>query len=254
MISNPLGEDTSVMRTTALPSMLDVVSRNYNNRNLSEAFFELAKVYEPRGTEELPNEKMTLVLAEYGEGRSYYTLKGKLEAILAAAGVKDYDVAPLKTAASYHPGRTAILTVDGRELAVLGEIHPDVLENYGVGVKVWAAQVDLDLLFAVSDTNRVYRGLPRFPALTRDLAFVVDRSVPVLTIEKLMKQAVGETLEHIELFDVFEDPLKIGPGRKSVAFALRLRGKDRTLTDEEANEAVTRAISAAAAVGAALRA
>ena len=254
VISNPLGEDTSVMRTTALPSMLDVVSRNYNNRNLSEAFFELAKVYEPRGTQELPNEKMTLVLAEYGEGRSYYTLKGKLEAILAAAGLGDYDVAPLKTAASYHPGRTALISADGRELAVIGEVHPDVLENYDVGVKVWAAQVDLDLLYALSDTNRVYHRLPRFPALTRDLAFVVDKSVPVLTIEKLMKQAVGETLEHIELFDVFEDPLKIGPGRKSVAFALRLRGKDRTLTDEEANEAVTRAVSAAAAVGAALRA
>ncbi|MBR5409756.1 MAG: phenylalanine--tRNA ligase subunit beta [Clostridia bacterium] len=253
VISNPLGEDTSVMRTTALPSMLDVVARNYNNRNLKESFFEIAKVYNPRGTEELPYEQLTLVLAEYGEGTSYYTLKGKVEALLAAAGVNEYDVLPMKTAASYHPGRTALITTDGRELAILGEVHPDVLENYDIGTRVYAAQIDFDLLYEIGNTVRTYKRLPRFPALTRDLAFVCDKSLPVLTIEKLMKKAIGEILEHIELFDVYEG-VQVGPFKKSVAFSLTLRGKDRTLTDEEANAAVSRAVNAAAAVGAILRA
>ncbi len=253
VISNPLGEDTSVMRTTALPSMLDVVARNYNNRNLKEAFFELAKVYHPRGTEELPYEQLTLVLAEYGEGATYYTLKGKVEALLETAGVTEYDVLPMKTAASYHPGRTAVITVDGKELAILGEVHPDVLENYGVGTKVYAAQIDFDYLYQIKNTVRVYRHLPRFPALTRDLAFVVDRNVPVLTIEKLMKAAIGDILEKIELFDVYEG-VQVGPFKKSVAFSLTLRGHDRTLTDEEANAATNRAVNAAASVGAILRA
>ena len=253
VISNPLGEDTSVMRTTALPSMLDVVARNYNNRNLSERFFEMAKVYRPRGTEELPVENMTLVLALYGEGESYYTLKGAVEALLNAAGVTDYDVLPLKTAASYHPGRTALVTVDGKELAVIGEVHPDVLENYGVGVKVWAAQIDFDLLYEKKNVVRMYKHLPRFPALTRDLAFVCDKNVPVLSLEKIMGKAIGDILESIALFDVYEG-VQVGPFKKSVAFSLTLRGKDRTLTDDEANAAVNRAINAAAALGAVLRA
>ena len=252
VISNPLGEDTSVMRTTALPCMMDVVSRNFNNRNLTQSFYELATVYIPKGENELPNEKKTLMLAEYGEGKSFFSLKGKLEAILAAAGVKDYDVLPLSTAASYHPGRTARITVDGKELAVIGEVHPDVLENYGVGVKVWAAQVDFDLLYSIKNTLRLYTPLPRFPAITRDLAVVCERSTPVAQLEKTIAAAAGGNLESIALFDVYEG-IQVGPNKKSVAFSLTLRAKDRTLTDAEADAEVQRAINALASIGAMLR-
>ncbi|MBQ7637924.1 MAG: phenylalanine--tRNA ligase subunit beta [Clostridia bacterium] len=252
VISNPLGEDTSVMRTTALPSMLEVVSRNYNNRNLSESFYELAKVYFSNGTEKLPDEKLTVMLAEYGEGRSFFTLKGKVEALLEAAGVKDYDVSALSTAVSYHPGRTARISVNGKELGVIGEVHPDVLENYDIGVKVWAAQIDFDYLYEIKNTHRLYKQLPRFPASTRDLAVVCLKSVPVLGLEKIIKSAVGDILEKIELFDVYEG-VQVGPLNKSVAFSLTLRAADRTLTDEEADAATGRAIAALAEAGAQLR-
>ena len=252
VISNPLGEDTSVMRTTALPCMLDVVSRNYNNRNLRESFYELATVYIPQGENELPQEKKTLVLAEYGEGRSFFSLKGKLEAIFAAAGVKEYDVEPLSTAASYHPGRTARITADGKELAVIGEIHPNVLENYDIGAKVWAAQIDFDLLYSLKHTLRLYQPLPKFPSVTRDLAFVCDKTEPVGRLEKLIAAAAGDILEKIELFDVYEG-VQVGPLKKSVAFSLTLRAKDRTLTDAEADAAAQNAIRALAEEGAVLR-
>ena len=252
VISNPLGEDTSVMRTTALPCMLDVVSRNYNNRNLRESFYELATVYIPQGENELPQEKKTLVLAEYGEGRSFFSLKGKLEAIFAVAGVKEYDVEPLSTAASYHPGRTARITADGKELAVIGEIHPNVLENYDIGAKVWAAQIDFDLLYSLKHTLRLYQPLPKFPSVTRDLAFVCDKTEPVGRLEKLIAAAAGDILEKIELFDVYEG-VQVGPLKKSVAFSLTLRAKDRTLTDAEADTAAQNAIRALAEEGAVLR-
>ena len=252
VITNPLGEDTSVMRTTALPCILDVCARNYNNRNLSQNFYELATVYLPQGEETLPVEKKTLVLACYGDGKSFFTLKGKLEALLETAGVKDYDVSPLTTAASYHPGRTARITANGKELAVIGEVHPDVLENYGIGTKVWAAQIDFDLLYSIKNTLRLYTPLPRFPAMTRDLAFVCDKSVPVALLEKNISAAAGQYLESIELFDVYEGE-RIGSDKKSVAFSLTLRAPDRTLTDEEANAAVNSAIEALAKIGATLR-
>ena len=252
VITNPLGEDTSVMRTTALPCMLDVVARNYNNRNLSGSFYELATVYIPHGADTLPDEKKTLVLSAYGEGKSFFTLKGRLEAILEAAGVNKYDVIPLTTAASYHPGRTARIVADGKELAVIGEIHPDVLENYDIGTKVWVAQIDFDLLYAIKNVLRLYTPLPKFPAMTRDLAFVCEKCVPVAQLEKEIAGAAGDILESIALFDVYEG-VQVGPNKKSVAFSLVFRAPDRTLTDEEADAAVKRAIAALAAQGAVLR-
>ena len=232
--------------------MLEVVSRNYNNRNLSESFYELAKVYFSNGNETLPDEKRTVVLAEYGDNKSFFTLKGKVEAILEMSGVKNYDVEAVSTAASYHPGRTAKITANGKELAIIGEIHPDVLENYSIGTKVWAAQIDFDYLYEIKNTLRLYSALPRYPAITRDLAFVCEKEVPVLTLEKLISGAVGKKLEKIELFDVYEG-IQVGPNKKSVAFSLTLRAADRTLTDEEADTAVKKAIKALAEIGATLR-
>ena len=252
VISNPLGEDTGVMRTSMIPSMMDTLSRNYNNRNLSAFLFENGKVYIPNGEDELPDENRTLSIGMYGDGIDFFTLKGKVEALFAAAGVVGYDVEPVTDNPTFHPGRTARFTVGNEEVALLGEIHPDVAENYSIGTKVYVASISVDKLFKYQHTKRVYKPSPRFPALTRDLAVVCDRITPVLLLEKLIAKAVGKTLEHISLFDVYQGE-QIEKGKKSVAFSLRLRAADKTMTDVEADEAMNKAIKALDAVGAELR-
>lgn len=252
VISNPLGEDTGVMRTSMIPSMMDTLSRNYNNRNLSAYLFENGKVYIPNGEDELPDENRTLSIGMYGDGIDFFTLKGKVEALFAAAGVAGYDVEPVTDNPTFHPGRTARFTVENEEVALLGEIHPDVAENYSIGTKVYVASISVDKLFKYQHTKRVYKPSPRFPALTRDLAVVCDRITPVLLLEKLIAKAVGKTLEHISLFDVYQGE-QIEKGKKSVAFSLRLRAADKTMTDAEADEAMNKAIKALDAVGAELR-
>ena len=252
VISNPLGEDTGVMRTSMIPSMMDTLSRNYNNRNLSAFLFENGKVYIPNGEDELPDENRTLSIGMYGDGIDFFTLKGKVEALFAAAGVAGYDVEPVTDNPTFHPGRTARFTVENEEVALLGEIHPDVAENYSIGTKVYVASISVDKLFKYQHTKRVYKPNPRFPALTRDLAVVCDRITPVLLLEKLIAKAVGKTLEHISLFDVYQGE-QIEKGKKSVAFSLRLRAADKTMTDAEADEAMNKAIKALDAVGAELR-
>ena len=252
VISNPLGEDTGVMRTSMIPSMMDTLSRNYNNRNLSAYLFENGKVYIPNGEDELPDENRTLSIGMYGDGIDFFTLKGKVEALFAAAGVAGYDVEPVTDNPTFHPGRTARFTVEDEEVALLGEIHPDVAENYSIGTKVYVASISVDKLFKYQHTKRVYKPSPRFPALTRDLAVVCDRITPVLLLEKLIAKAVGKTLEHISLFDVYQGE-QIEKGKKSVAFSLRLRAADKTMTDAEADEAMNKAIKALDAVGAELR-
>ena len=252
VISNPLGEDTGVMRTSMIPSMMDTLSRNYNNRNLSAYLFENGKVYIPNGEDELPDENRTLSIGMYGDGIDFFTLKGKVEALFAAAGIAGYDVEPVTDNPTFHPGRTARFTVENEEVALLGEIHPDVAENYSIGTKVYVASISVDKLFKYQHTKRVYKPSPRFPALTRDLAVVCDRITPVLLLEKLIAKAVGKTLEHISLFDVYQGE-QIEKGKKSVAFSLRLRAADKTMTDAEADEAMNKAIKALDAVGAELR-
>ncbi len=253
VISNPLGEDTSVMRTTALPSILDVLSRNYNNRNPQAAIYELAMEYTPRGEEELPLELPKAAIGMYGGGCDFYTLKGVVEELLEACGVADYDVEAVTDAPSFHPGRTARITKDGCEVALLGEIHPQVQENYEIGTKTYVAEVDINALLNLGDRQRVYHPLPKFPASTRDLAVVCARETPVLALERVIGEAVGAILEEISLFDVYEGK-QIEAGKKSVAFSLRLRASDRTLTDEEADASVKRAVKALAKLGASLRA
>ena len=253
VISNPLGEDTSVMRTTALPSILDVLSRNYNNRNPQAAIYELAMEYTPRGEEELPLELPKAAIGMYGGGCDFYALKGVVEELLEACGVADYDVEAVTDDPSFHPGRTARITKDGCEVALLGEIHPQVQENYEIGTKTYVAEVDINALLNLGDRQRVYHPLPKFPASTRDLAVVCARETPVLALERVIGEAVGAILEEISLFDVYEGK-QIEAGKKSVAFSLRLRASDRTLTDEEADASVKRAVKALAKLGASLRA
>ncbi len=251
-IMNPLGEDTSVMRTTAVPSILEVLSRNYNNRNERAALYEIATVYKSNGLEELPDENQSLVMGIYGKDYDFFKLKGMVEKLLSICGVKDYDVEPKKDAPAFHPGRTAEISKDDARIAVLGEVHPEVLENYGIGTRAYVAVIDVEVLFEKADLVRIYKALPKFPATTRDLAFVLDADMPVLHVEKAITKACGKILENIELFDVYQGA-QLGENKKSVAWGLRFRSAERTLTDEECNNAVNKAIKAAEELGAVLR-
>ena len=254
VISNPLGEDTSVMRTTAIPSMLNTLSRNYNNRNKKAWLYELATVYIPHETlEELPDENKELVIGLYGGDADYFTLKGMVEKILEVSGIYDYDVDPVTDSPVFHPGRTAEISKNGVSYGYLGEIHPNVLNNYEIGCRAYVAVLNGEALFKDANLERVYTPLPKFPATTRDLAFVVNRDLPVLKLEKAMKNVLKKkNLEALELFDVYEGE-QIENSKKSVAFNLRFRSADHTLTDEECDSAIKKAIKAAEELGAELR-
>ncbi|MEE0980100.1 MAG: phenylalanine--tRNA ligase subunit beta, partial [Acutalibacteraceae bacterium] len=252
VISNPLGEETSVMRTTSIPSMLEVLARNYNNRNLEAALYEISTEYISRGTEELPYEKQSAVIGMYGKNADFYTLKGTVEELLSKVGLTDYDVVPVNDNPTFHPGRCAKLIAGDKELAVLGEIHPIVNENYGFNTRVYVASVSLEVIAEFRNATKTYTPLPKFPASTRDLAFVCEKSLTVLTLEKAITKAVGAILEDITLFDIYEGS-QIPEGMKSVAFNLKLRSKDHTLNDEEADSAVKRAIKALEELGITLR-
>lgn len=251
-ISNPLGEDTSIMRTTAVPSMLEVLATNYNNRNAAVRFYELATEYIPTTPEKLPVERVKAVVGMYGEDVDFYTLKGAVEALLASCGISGYDVSAVSDNPTFHPGRCAVITLGEAALATLGEIHPAVLENYGIGVRAYVADVDVQALWENQNAERLYRPLPKYPATTRDLALLCDENLPVLSIEKAIRTAAGAILEDVRLFDVFRGK-QIESGKKSVAYSFTLRASDHTLTEEEITRAVNKVIKALEALGATLR-
>jgi Phenylalanyl-tRNA synthetase beta subunit len=230
-ISNPLGEDTSIMRTTALPSMLEVLSRNYNNRNADACLFELASEYIPTSEDKLPIEKTNLIVGMYGNHADYFTAKGMAEQILEKLCIYGWEIEASSEEPSYHPGRCAVLSIDGEHLGVIGEIHPKVSENYGIGDRVYCFSLDVDKMYEYTKSEKTYTPLPKFPAVTRDLALLCDDSTPVLTLEKAIIRGAGNLLEKIKLFDVYKGE-QIDSSKKSVAFSVTLRSADSTLTDE----------------------
>jgi len=251
-ISNPLGEDTSIMRTVALPSMLEILARNYNNRNPAAALFELATEYIPTQEDKLPIEKNTLIAGIYGNNADYFTAKGIVEQLLERLSVYDYEIESSSDEFSYHPGRCAILSIQGEHLGVIGEVHPQVAENYGIDGKVYSFSLDVDLLYKYAQTAKTYKSLPKFPAVTRDLALICSDDIPVLTLEKAIKKGAGNLLEKINLFDVYKGE-QIEAGKKSVAFSVILRSNDNTLTDENTTSAIKKVMKELEKVGAALR-
>ena len=252
VISNPLGEDTSVMRTTILPSMLNVLARNYNHKNEKASLYEIGTVYTPTEKGKLPVEKQKIAIGMYGKDADFYTLKGIVEKLLSVLNVAECDVEPVVDNPTFHPGRTANFIVNSTVIATLGEVHPTVAENYGIGTRVYLAEIDVDTAYENKLGTRTHKPLPKFPATTRDLAFVCEKSIPVLKLEKAIGEAVGKTLENIKLFDVYEGS-QIESGKKSVAFNIRMRSADRTLTDEEADAAMKRVVKALAKMGINLR-
>lgn len=256
-IQNPLGEDTSVMRTTSLPSMLEVLSRNYNNRNKSAALYELATVYLPQSGRELPEEKQFVTVGMYGAQYDFFSLKGILETLTDSLGIHgqnrgEVEYTAVKDHPEFHPGRCAVISLDGVKIGIVGEVHPAVCENYEIGTRAYLAMLDENVLLDSVSPEEGYHPLPKFPASTRDLALLCDDETPVAALKKAISEAAGAVLEHVSLFDVYRGE-QVAEGKKSVAFSLVLRANDRTLTDEEADAAVKRALKALAKHGAELR-
>ena len=252
VIRNPLGEDTSIMRTNAIPSMMDILSKNYNNRNGAVSLYEIGNEYLPVVDDPLPDEVPNLVMGMYGENKDFFTLKGAVENLLDMISICDYDVTACKDDPTFHPGRCAVLSKDGEEFGIIGEIHPIVCGNYDIGTRVYVGKLNMRKLFALSNNDKTYVPLPKFPASTRDIALLCDDSLPVLTMEKAIKNAAEKILEKVELFDVYKGS-QIEAGKKSVAFNITMRAADRTLTDEEVNSAMAKIVKAMEELGAQVR-
>ena len=236
VIRNPLGEDTSVMRTTAIPSLLEVVARNNNFSNENVRLFEVASVYHPNADEtQLPEEKKVLTVGAYGNV-DFYAIKGAIENVLDLARVNGVSYVSYSEDATYHPGRCAkVVAQDGTELAVFGQLHPLTAANYGLDVPVYLAAIDFDALYDHRGGEIEYKPLPKFPATTRDFSFVVDEAVEVGTLIATMTRAGGKLVEDVALFDIYRGP-QVGEGKKSVSLRVMLRASDRTLTVEEADK------------------
>ncbi len=243
VIQNPLGEDTSVMRTTSLPSMLEVLYTNLSKRNENVKLWELASVYLKKDGQELADERTILTLGAYGGDMDFYALKGSVEALLASLRVSGCRFEALSDDPSYHPGRCASVTAEGRRLGVIGQVHPAVCSEYGFDCQVFAAELDFDAMFALRRGDPVYSPLPRFPAVTRDIAVVCGDSVTVQQLTDCITSAGGEYLKECSLFDVYRGA-PIAPGKKSAAFSLVLRAEDQTLTDDHADECVSAILKA----------
>ncbi len=229
---NPLGEDTSIMRTVILPSMLDILSRNFAFKNKGVKLYEIGKIYLPVEGEKLPNEPKRMIFGTYGEHENFFTLKGEVDTLLEQLNVHPATYVADTKNPSYHPGRCADIMIDGKKLGVIGQIHPLVAEGYGISGEVYVAELDFTGLQSALAPERVFHSLPKFPTVSRDLALVCDEAMTVGMLEACIKKAGGKLLRSIQLFDIYRGP-GIAPGRKSVAFSLELRADDRTLTDED---------------------
>ncbi|WP_195969984.1 phenylalanine--tRNA ligase subunit beta [Intestinimonas butyriciproducens] len=234
-ILNPLGEDTSIMRTTTLPSMLEILARNYNFRNKSARLYELGRIYLPRA-DGLADEPKVLSLGAYGD-IDFFGLKGVVEALLHSIRVGGVSYQACRDNASYHPGRCATVCVGGEQIGVLGQIHPTVCANYGVDTALYCAELSFEALMRFQGPEREYVPLPKFPSVARDIAVVCDASIPVATLENCISRGARGLLKEVELFDIYTGA-PIPAGKKSVAFNLTLRSDERSLTAAEADEDV----------------
>lgn len=254
VISNPLGEDYSVMRTSAIGGMLTSLATNFNRRNKNVRLYELANVYLPKQLPltELPDEKVQLTLGMYGDG-DFYDMKGVIESVLAKLCLTEqaeYD--PNAGKSFLHPGRQANVIYKGKTIAYLGEVHPAVLKNFDIGEKAYIAVVDLAELITMEKQTVKYEGIAKFPAMVRDISLTVKKDILAGEIEKVIKKKAGALLESYELFDIYEGA-QIAQGYRSLAYKIVFRAKDRTLKEEEVSAAMDKIIGALEELGAALR-
>ncbi len=231
VIKNPLGEDTSIMRTTLIPSVMSTLALNHARRNDSAKIYELANVYIPVEGEKLPDEHKNITIGMYG-GCDFYDMKGIVEELLDALKIKDADYVPEIENTTFHPGRCANLVKDGKKIGVFGEVHPTVSKNFGVDTRVYICELDLNTLISFYSDSVKYKQLPKYPAVSRDIAMLIDDNINVSKIEKIIKKNAGNILEGYTLFDVYKGS-QIPEGKKSVAYSVTFRADDRTLTDDE---------------------
>ena len=243
-IQNPLGEDTSVMRTIALPSMMDILSRNNAYQNKSAKLYELAKIYLPTEGQALPEEPKMLVLGTYGAGETFFTLKGELEAVFTGLRLPKASYAAVKDNPSYHPGRCAKVSIGDVEVGYMGQVHPLVAKNYGIDAEVYCAEISLTKLFALQLPEATYTPLPKYPTVTRDLALLCDEEITVAQAEAVIEASAGKLLRSVRLFDIYRG-IGVPEGKKSMAFSMELRADDRTLTDADSEAVMSKVLAAA---------
>lgn len=253
-IMNPLGQDFSIMKTQALNGMLSSLATNYNRKNKNVRLYEIGNIYIPKALplKELPDERTQFTLGMYGDG-DFFTMKGVVEEFFEKAGLKNrviYD--PTDKKPFLHPGRQADIVYNGTVVGYIGEIHPTVSENYGINDRVYYADIDMPYIVELASFDIKYEGIAKFPASTRDISLVVDKDVLIGTMTDAIEKKGGKLLESCVLFDIYEGE-QVGAGKKSVAFALSFRAKDRTLEDSEINEIMDKILSELTKLGASLR-
>jgi phenylalanyl-tRNA synthetase beta chain len=253
VISNPLGEDFSVMRTLPLNGMLNSLSTNYNRRNKNVKLYEMAKVYLPDDDENnLPEEKVMFTLGFFGDG-DFYTMKGVVEEFLERVGMREkpeYD--PEAGITFLHPGRQANVVYGGKVIGYLGEVHPDVADTYGIGDRAYVAVLDLDEISKAASFDRKFVGIAKFPAVTRDISMLVPKNILVGTIEHIIEKRGGKLVESFNLFDIYEGE-QIQEGYKSVAYTISFRAKDRTLEDKDITPVMEKILKDLSEIGIELR-
>ena len=242
-IQNPLGEDTSIMRTIALPSLMEILSRNNAYHNKAVKLYEIAKIYLPVEGQKLPEEPRMLMLGTYGAKENFFTLKGELEAIFAGLRLKKASYTAVKDNPSFHPGRCAMVSIDGMDVGFIGQVHPLVAKNYGIDVDVYAAEINFTKLLQCQLPDATYVPLPKYPSVWRDLALICDEAVTVAQIEGVISASAGKLLRSVKLFDIYRG-VGVPEGKKSMAFSLELRADDRTLTDTDSEGVVTKVLAA----------
>ena len=232
-IINPLGDENSVMRTVLTPNMLEVLGRNFSRNIKTVKAFEIGTTFDKTvAGAELPYEHDSIVVATYGEGESFFTLKGMIVELFANLGIHGAKFEPEANYGVYHPGRCAKISIDGTKLGILGELHPDVCDKHGIGTKAYCCEMRFDKVTEFANLEKAYKPLPRYPSISRDIALLVDEETSVEEIKTTIINQAGAILESVELFDIYRGK-QVADGKKSAAFALVYRAKDRTLTDED---------------------
>lgn len=241
-IRNPLGEDYSIMRTTTIPSMMEAFSRNYSRNNEIVRLFEIGKNYVPSGVSgEIPKEKNMVTIGIYGN-IDYLDLKGIVENVFETLDIKNISYERESENVSYHPGKTATAKLNKKTVATLGQIHPDVASGYGINEECYVAEIDLDALINNAIIERKYKALPKFPAVTRDMAILVDDCILVQQIDDVIKRHGGNIVENFKLFDVYKGT-QIPEGKKSIAYSITYRNENKTLTDKEVEKVHNKILS-----------
>ncbi len=242
-IQNPLGEDTSIMRTIGLPSMLEILGRNHSYHNKNVKLYELAKIYLPVAGEALPQEPKMLMLGAYGDNMDFFAMKGQLEAIFAGLRLRKASYTAVSHNPSYHPGRCAKVTIDGEDVGYIGQVHPTVARNYGMDCEVYCVEVSFTKLLAHQLPDATYAPLPKYPGVSRDISVICDEALTVGEAEAVIVAAAGKLLRDVKLFDIYRGT-GVPEGKKSLAFSMDLRSDDRTLTDADSDGVMKKVLAA----------